>query len=213
MIVKDEGVHKLYIKGADNMMIPQLTRHAHHPFLERAQRALDDFSSVGLRTLVFGCRILSEKQMDHISTLYQDALNSTEKKKKMNSLALKIEKELILLGCTAILDYLQDKVPESIIRFGEAGIRVWMITGDKLQTAESIAYSAGIFNTEMDVFVLQHCTRDTFSKVVVNLRREMQKNSNKKRKGIVIDISNTSKRCITQTSFSRTETTSKRRIF
>ena len=108
------------------------------------------------------------------------------------SLAMKVEKELVLLGCTAILDNLQEKVPESIARFGQAGIKVWMITGDKLQTAESIAYSAGIFNSEMDVFVLKNCTRDTFSDAVFKIKREMQKTSNNKRKGIVIDISNTS---------------------
>jgi magnesium-transporting ATPase (P-type) len=174
------------------MMVPLLSPHCEHPFLERAQKALDEFSCVGLRTLVFGCRIFSQKQIDHIIKLYQEALNSTEKKKKMNSLALKVEKELVLLGCTAILDYLQDKVPESIIRFGQAGIKVWMITGDKLQTAESIAFSAGILNSSMDVFVLESCTRDTFTKAVVNLKRAMQKSSGDKRKGIVIDISNTS---------------------
>lgn len=174
------------------MMIPQLTPHAEHPFLERAQRALDDFSCVGLRTLVFGCRIFSKKQMDHIYKLYQEALNSPDKKKKMASIAMKVEKELVLLGCTAILDYLQEKVPESITRFGQAGIKVWMITGDKLQTAESIAFSAGIFNSSMDVFVFDACNKDTFPRAVVNLKRAMQKSTGEKRKGIVIDISNAS---------------------
>lgn len=174
------------------MMIPLLTTHAEHPYLERAQKAMDDFSSVGLRTLVFGCRVLSEKQMAHITKMYQEALNSVDKKQKMNSLALKVEKELVLLGCTAILDHLQEKVPESITRFGQAGIKVWMITGDKLQTAESIAFSAGIFNSSMDVFVLENCTKDTFPKAVINLKRQMQKSSSDNKKGIVIDISNTS---------------------
>lgn len=156
-------------------------------------KALDDFSCVGLRTLVFGCRILSQKQMENINKMYQEALKSTDKKQKMVSLALKVEKEIVLLGCTAILDHLQEKVPESIMRFGQAGIKVWMITGDKLQTAESIAYSAGIFNESMDVFVLDNCTRETFPAAVLKLKRSVQKSPSDKKKGIVIDISNTSR--------------------
>ena len=193
MIVKDGCVYKLFIKGADNTMLSQLTRHAEHPYLDKTVKALDDFSCVGLRTLVFGCRILSQKQMENINRMYQEALKSTDKKQKMASLALKVEKEIVLLGCTAILDHLQEKVPESIMRFGQAGIKVWMITGDKLQTAESIAYSAGIFNESMDVFVLDNCTRETFPAAVLKLKRSVQKSPSDKKKGIVIDISNTSR--------------------
>lgn len=193
MIVKDGSVYKLFIKGADNTMLSQLTRHAEHPYLDKMLKALDDFSCVGLRTLVFGCRILSQKQMENINRMYQEALKSTDKKQKMASLALKVEKEIVLLGCTAILDHLQEKVPESIMRFGQAGIKVWMITGDKLQTAESIAYSAGIFNESMDVFVLDNCTRETFPAAVLKLKRSVQKSPSDKKKGIVIDISNTSR--------------------
>lgn len=51
-----------------------------------------------------------------------------------------IEKELILLGCTAIEDKLQDGVPNCIETLSRAGIKIWMLTGDKLETAINIAY-------------------------------------------------------------------------
>lgn len=53
-----------------------------------------------------------------------------------------IEKELILLGCTAIEDKLQDGVPNCIETLSRAGIKIWMLTGDKLETAINIAYGS-----------------------------------------------------------------------
>lgn len=187
--MKDSNVYKLYVKGADSSIMPYLTSHTDHPYLEKAQRALDDFSSVGLRTLVFGCRFFTETQFRKIEAQYNDAVTSENKKEKMKALAYKVETDLVLLGCTAIRDHLQDKVPESIIRFLQAKIKVWMITGDKLQTAESIAYSAGIFQPDMEVFSLDACNKATFHKAVFKLRKKMQLAVNVKKRGIIIDIS------------------------
>lgn len=53
-----------------------------------------------------------------------------------------IEKELILLGCTAIEDKLQEGVPNCIETLSRAGIKIWMLTGDKLETAINIAYGS-----------------------------------------------------------------------
>ena len=59
-------------------------------------------------------------------------LKGLEREKSLNNMYETVESNICLLGCTAIRDYLQDKVPEVINRFLEAGIKVWMITGDKL---------------------------------------------------------------------------------
>jgi P-type E1-E2 ATPase len=52
-----------------------------------------------------------------------------------------IERNLILLGATAVEDRLQDDVPDTIADIKKGGIKVWMLTGDKAETAENIGYS------------------------------------------------------------------------
>ena len=125
-----------------------------HPYATHINDALNRFSSVGLRTLVFGVRILTKQQYKQIDKMYAQVqqLKGLEREKSLNKMYETVESNICLLGCTAIRDYLQDKVPEVIHRFLEAGIKVWMITGDKLQTAESIAHSAGIFQPDTEIF-------------------------------------------------------------
>ena len=73
-------------------------------------------------------------------------MSKPDRDKNLKALASKIEKDLILIGASAIEDKLQDNVSETIQKFTESGIKVWMITGDKLETAENIALSCGITN-------------------------------------------------------------------
>ena len=56
---------------------------------------------------------------------------------------------------TGVEDLLQDNVKESIQQFMEADIKVWMLTGDKGETAKQIGYSCGILNQKMKVFEVQ----------------------------------------------------------
>jgi magnesium-transporting ATPase (P-type) len=71
------------------------------------------------------------------------------------ALQSELESELFLLGATALEDKLQEGVPEAIEDFNNAGIKVWMLTGDKLETAENIGFSSKMFNEKMFIFKLQ----------------------------------------------------------
>jgi P-type E1-E2 ATPase len=51
-----------------------------------------------------------------------------------------IENDLILIGSTAIEDKLQEGVPRCIETLQRAGIKIWVLTGDKIETAINIAY-------------------------------------------------------------------------
>jgi len=64
----------------------------------------------------------------------------------------KIEVDLKLLGSTAIEDKLQDEVGETIFRLKEAGIKVWVLTGDKVETAINIGYACKLLNDDMDQY-------------------------------------------------------------
>lgn len=183
-------------------MLPLLSSDLDHPYLGKTEKILEDLSCVGLRTLVFGMRVLSEDQMNAIMTAYKDAISSLDKKDKLKNLCYAVEKDIMLLGITAIKDHLQEKVNESINRFIEANIKVWMITGDKMQTAESIAFSAGLFHSNMKTFTVNEGSEDAFPKQAIDLKRRMQRVRGNMKKGILVDISIISKRALTQTSSS-----------
>ena len=58
-----------------------------------------------------------------------------------------LEKDLTLLGATGLEDLLQDNVAQCITDFRDAGIKVWMLTGDKADTAHNIGISCGLISS------------------------------------------------------------------
>ena len=78
----------------------------------------------------------------------------TEELNMIEILEQELENDLFLLGATALEDKLQEGVPEVIDEFHQAGIKVWMLTGDKLETAENIGFSSKMFNEKMYIFKL-----------------------------------------------------------
>jgi len=72
----------------------------------------------------------------------------------------KFEKELVLLGATAVEDKLQENVPETIQTLYESGTSIWVLTGDMQNTAINVAYSCNLLNNEMQQFVLGHENED-----------------------------------------------------
>lgn len=66
----------------------------------------------------------------------------------------KIEHGFLLIGSTAIEDKLQDNVADTISFIKEAGIKLWVLTGDKIETAINIGFSCNLLNLEMEIFVI-----------------------------------------------------------
>jgi phospholipid-transporting ATPase len=80
---------------------------------------------------------------------YQRALTETkDREEKVSAVAELIEKGFTLIGTTAIEDKLQDDVPEVIRDLIEVNVKVWMLTGDKLETAENIAFSCRLIQPD-----------------------------------------------------------------
>ena len=80
----------------------------------------------------------------------------SEKAKKMEEFQDEIEKDLVLIGCTAVEDKLQDKVPSVIADLIDANIKVWMLTGDKLETAENIGFSCKLVQDDFKKIYLRN---------------------------------------------------------
>lgn len=103
------------------------------------------FASEGLRTLVLGVKILTEADAEEWLSKYKKAATSLDNRdKKLTAVAVEIESNLHIVGATAIEDRLQDGVPETIANLGNAGIKLWVLTGDKRETAIEIGYSTKV---------------------------------------------------------------------
>lgn len=79
---------------------------------------------------------LLDEEYEAWSSRYQEATTALEDREtKVEAISEELERDLRLLGATAIEDRLQDGVPETIADLKEAGIKIWVATGDKLETA------------------------------------------------------------------------------
>ncbi|PKI42718.1 hypothetical protein CRG98_036846, partial [Punica granatum] len=139
VVVKDCRSGKIFLlsKGADEAILPyafagQQTR----AFVE----AVDQYAQMGLRTLCLAWRELMPDEYREWSLSFKEANSSLEDREwKLAEVCQRIERDLEVLGVTAIEDRLQDGVPETIETLRKAGINFWMLTGDKQNTAIQIA--------------------------------------------------------------------------
>jgi magnesium-transporting ATPase (P-type) len=114
------------------------------------QSHLGEFAKEGLRTLVLGIRFLTDTKCEQWLGMYRDAATSIKNRDQMlKDAALEIEKDLHVVGATAIEDKLQTGVPNTIATLAHAGIKLWVLTGDKRETAIEIGYSTQVLTPRM----------------------------------------------------------------
>lgn len=166
----DEKV-RIFTKGADSTMMPLLSSSS-----ERlsARRASDELSKEGLRTLVYASRVVDEDELGPWLRDFHDAVNAMEGRlKKKERVYAAIEYGLHLLGVTGVEDKLQDEVPEAIVFLREAGIRIWVLTGDKVETAENIGYSSLLLSRDMNVAIATCETEKEVEKILTDFAADM----------------------------------------
>lgn len=148
---------KVLVKGADSSMFNILAKDSKRNDLIRhiTQSHLSEYSSQGLRTLVVASRDLADEELKQWQHRYEDASTSlVDRASKLRQTAALIECDLTLLGATGIEDKLQDGVPEAIEALRQAGIKVWVLTGDKQDTAISIALSCKLLTPDMQQIII-----------------------------------------------------------
>jgi phospholipid-translocating ATPase len=122
---------------------------------ERCFQDINHFASDGFRTLLYGYRVLDEDEYRKWKEIYHKAETSLLKRQDMiESAAEMIERDLYLAGATAIEDKLQKGVPETIEKLQKANIKIWMLTGDKRETAINVAHAAKLCKTYSEVVIL-----------------------------------------------------------
>lgn len=144
LVRNSKGHLRLYIKGADDMIMARLAP-GNETSINRLQERVNTYAAAGLRTLVYGYRDVSEAEYAEWKVVYDQAaaamVDRDEAKEKTYAL---MERNILLLGATAIEDKLQDGVPETISLLKQAGISFWMLTGDKFSTARTIAETSAL---------------------------------------------------------------------
>ncbi|KAK9080934.1 hypothetical protein Syun_031331 [Stephania yunnanensis] len=156
VIVKDEeGRLLLFCKGADSVMLERLAPNA-SAFEEQTKEHMDVYADEGLRTLVAAYRELDEEEYNEFNEEFNEAKNSVSADRDaiIDEVANKIERDLILLGATAVEDKLQDGVPECIDRLAQAGIKIWVLTGDKMETAINIGFACSLLRQGMKQIII-----------------------------------------------------------
>lgn len=127
-----------YQKGADTVMG---TIVAANDWLDEETA---NMAREGLRTLVVGRKKLSYQQYQEFSSKYQEASMSIANRDAgiQRVVSHHLENHLELLGVTGVEDKLQKDVKPSLELLRNAGIKIWMLTGDKVETARCVAVSS-----------------------------------------------------------------------
>uniref|UniRef100_A0A8D0C8B1 Phospholipid-transporting ATPase n=1 Tax=Salvator merianae TaxID=96440 RepID=A0A8D0C8B1_SALMN len=154
-----EGQLRLYCKGADNVIFERLSKDSQ--YMEPTLCHLEYFATEGLRTLCIAYADLSENTYKDWLNIYNEAsTNLKDRTQKLEECYEIIEKDLLLLGATAIEDRLQAGVPETISTLMKAEIKIWVLTGDKQETALNIGYSCRLVSQSMSLILINEDSLD-----------------------------------------------------
>uniref|UniRef100_A0A671Q051 Phospholipid-transporting ATPase n=1 Tax=Sinocyclocheilus anshuiensis TaxID=1608454 RepID=A0A671Q051_9TELE len=145
-----DGRIRLYCKGADTTV--KLMHHVRFDGIDTNDNLILIFANETLRTLCLCYKDISQAEYDAWSQKHQAAsVSMGNREEALDVLYEEIEKNLLLIGATAIEDKLQDGVPETIAKLAKADIKIWVLTGDKKETAENIGFSCQLLTDDMKI--------------------------------------------------------------
>ncbi|XP_076592980.1 phospholipid-transporting ATPase ID [Chaetodon auriga] len=164
-----EGRIRLYCKGADTVLLERL-HPCNQELMNITSDHLNEYAADGLRTLALAYRDLSEDEWEAWSESHRCADKATNcREDRLAAAYEEIEQDMMLLGATAIEDKLQEGVPETIAVLSLANIKIWVLTGDKQETAVNIGYSCKMLTDDMtEVFIISGHT-------VQSVRQELRR--------------------------------------
>ncbi|KAI8980872.1 hypothetical protein BDB01DRAFT_795934 [Pilobolus umbonatus] len=172
----------LLCKGADSVIYERLcSDFGDQAELGRSQEKLrettldhlESFANEGLRTLCLAYRFISPDEYKRWNRRFQDASAAIyNREEKIEEICEEIEANMLLMGGTAIEDRLQDGVPETIAKLAQAGIKLWVLTGDKTETAINIGFSCNLITLDMELIVVKADERE---QVAVELEKALKR--------------------------------------
>ncbi|KAK7271984.1 hypothetical protein RJT34_28298 [Clitoria ternatea] len=151
VIVRDEeGNTILFCKGADSIIFDRLSKNG-KMYLEATTKHLNEYGESGLRTLALAYRKLGDQEYSDWNNEFQKAKTAVgpNRDAMLEEVSDIVERELILVGATAVEDKLQKGVPQCIDKLAQAGLKIWVLTGDKMETAINIGFACSLLRQGM----------------------------------------------------------------
>nr|XP_036872361.1 probable phospholipid-transporting ATPase VA isoform X3 [Manis javanica] len=176
----------VYTKGADSVLMdlllpcsPDDARGRHQKKIRsKTQNYLNLYAVEGLRTLCIAKRVLSKEEYACWLQSHLEAESSLENREELLfQSAIRLETNLHLLGATGIEDRLQDGVPETITKLRQAGLQIWVLTGDKQETAINIAYACKLLDHDEEVITLNAESQEACAALLDQCLHYMQSRS------------------------------------
>uniref|UniRef100_A0A7N8X5K4 Phospholipid-transporting ATPase n=1 Tax=Mastacembelus armatus TaxID=205130 RepID=A0A7N8X5K4_9TELE len=170
----------VYTKGADSVIMDLIiilpaSFDIYSHIREQTQKHLDSYAREGLRTLCIAKKVLEEEEYEVWLKKQLLAESSIENREElMLESSQSLETNLTLLGTTGIVDRLQEEVPETIEALQRAGIKVWVLTGDKQETAINIAYSCKLLCPSDQLLTASCRSKDACAALLEELKLEVQ---------------------------------------
>ncbi|XP_049487958.1 phospholipid-transporting ATPase VD isoform X1 [Panthera uncia] len=175
----------VYTKGADSVIMELLSvaspdggslEKQQMIIREKTQKHLDDYAKRGLRTLCIAKKVMSDTEYaEWLRNHFLAETSIDHREELLLESAMRLENKLTLLGATGIEDRLQEGVPESIEALQKAGIKIWMLTGDKQETAVNIAYACKLLEPDDKLFILNTQSKDACEMLMSTILKELQK--------------------------------------
>ncbi|CAL9229196.1 unnamed protein product [Arabidopsis halleri] len=178
---------KLFVKGADSSMFSVMDE-SYGGVIQETKIQLHAYSSDGLRTLVVGMRELNDSEFEQWHSSFEAASTALiGRAGLLRKVAGNIETNLRIVGATAIEDKLQRGVPEAIESLRIAGIKVWVLTGDKQETAISIGFSSRLLTRNMRQIVINSNSLDSCRRSLEEANATISSNDESDNVALIID--------------------------
>ncbi|KAI8137616.1 hypothetical protein BJV82DRAFT_524978 [Fennellomyces sp. T-0311] len=193
---QQDGNIVLLCKGADSVIYERLDKHLPDDEAGRDQQRIRDetqehlgvFANEGLRTLCIASKVLSEKEYLEWADRYKSAANAIRNRdEQVEAVCEEIERNLMLIGGTAIEDKLQEGVPETIGVLAKAGIKIWVLTGDKIETAINIGFACNLLTKDMLLISVSGRNEQDTMEQIKRAQLEVGEKASYQRCALVID--------------------------
>ncbi|XP_009402930.2 probable phospholipid-transporting ATPase 7 isoform X1 [Musa acuminata AAA Group] len=151
VIVRDEGGQIILLcKGADSIIFDRLSKNG-RLYENDTSKHLNEYGEAGLRTLALAYRMLDESEYSAWNTDFLKAKTTIgpDREAQVERVSEMMERDLILVGATAVEDKLQRGVPQCIDKLAQAGLKIWVLTGDKIETAINIGFACSLLRQGM----------------------------------------------------------------
>ncbi|XP_046677683.1 phospholipid-transporting ATPase ID isoform X2 [Homalodisca vitripennis] len=162
---------RLYCKGADSVVYQRL-KGGDEALKAKTLEHLNKFAGEGLRTLCLAVKDLNEKEFETWRVKHHEAsVSMDDREERLHQIYEEIERNMTLIGVTAIEDKLQEGVQQTIANLALAQIKIWVLTGDKQETAVNVGYSCQLLDDDMELMVVDG---DSTVEVVKQLDKYLQ---------------------------------------